>query len=246
MSDGYYFDEITEGSAMSNNPAAILFRMLYEPDKAFAALREKSHAWLPLAALMTGTAAMLYWYFQTVDFAWLADQTIAAKPGMSEEEREAARAVMTPAVMRWSAIGSAVVAIPVVYALYALYYLLAAKFIGSDISYGKWFALAAWASLPRLLVLPLMATQIISSDGRVTMEELSMVTLNFLVFQLPVSHPWAGLANNIDLALLWSVVLTVIGLRVWTGRRLASCITIGVLPVAVVVGLWAGTIALFA
>lgn len=119
--------------------------------------------------------------------AWLADQTIAAKPDMREEECEAARAVLTPGLMRWSGIGGALVGIPLASALYALYYLLAAKFSG--IGYGKWFALAVWASLPRLLALPLMATQIISSDGRVTMEDLSMVTLNFLVFQLPLSPP---------------------------------------------------------
>lgn len=80
--------------------------------------------------------------------AWLADQTIAAKPGMSEQEREAARAVLTPGLMRWSGIGGALLGIPLAFALYALYYLLAAKFIG--IGYGKWFALAVWASLPRL------------------------------------------------------------------------------------------------
>jgi hypothetical protein len=194
---------------------------------------------------MIGSAAMMYWYFQTVDFPWMVEQAIAAKPGISDGEREAMQKVMSPTMMSWSAIGGVLIGTPIAYALYALYYLLAGKFMGSDISYGKWFALTAWTSLPRLLVLPLMALQIMTSGGRVAMEDLSMVSLNFLLLQLPVGHPWAGFFGTIDLPLLWSAVLTVIGLRVWTGRSLATCITVSVLPLLVIFGLWAGKIVMF-
>lgn len=231
---------------MSTNAAAISLQMFYEPGKAFAALRDKSRGWLPLLAIMGGSAAIMYWYFQTVDFSWMIDQTAANTPDLTAEQREAMQKVMSPTVMTWSALGGILIGTPVVYALYALYYLLAGKFIGSDISYGKWFALTAWTSLPRLLVLPLMALQIMTSGGRVAMEDLSMVSLNYLLLQLPATHPWAGLFNSLDIPLLWSVVLTVIGLRVWTGRSLATCITISVLPVVVIFGLWAAKIALFA
>lgn len=231
---------------MSTNAAAISLQMFYEPGKAFAAIREKSHSWLPLLAIMAGSAAMLYWYFQTVDFAWMVDQAAAGTPDMTAEQREAMHKVMSPTLMTWSALGGVLLGTPIAYALYALYYLLAGKFIGSDISYGKWFALTAWTSLPRLLVLPLMALQIMTSGGRVAMEDLSMVSLNFLLLHLPAAHPWAGFFNSLDLPLLWSVVLTVIGLRVWTGRSLATCITISVLPVAIIFGLWAAKIVLFA
>ena len=94
--------------------------------------------------------------------------------------------------------------------------------------------------------MPLMALQIMTSGGRVAMEDLSMVSLNFLLLHLPVGHPWAGFFNSLDVPLLWSIVLTVIGLRVWTGRSLATCITVSVLPLVVIFGLWAAKIALFA
>ncbi|HEY0589713.1 MAG TPA: YIP1 family protein [Pseudoduganella sp.] len=231
---------------MSNNVAAIPFQMFYEPGKAFTALREKSHAWLPLLALMIGSAAMMYWYFQTVDFPWMMEQTAAANPDLTDEQREAMKSMMSPATMTWTTLGGILIGTPLIYAVYALYFLLAGKFLGSEISYGKWFALTVWTSLPRLLVLPLMALQIMTSGGRVAMEDLSMVSLNFLLFQLPAGHPWAGLLSNIDLPLLWSAALTVVGLRVWTGRSLATCITIAVLPLALIFGVWAAKIALFA
>ncbi|MGZ8291187.1 MAG: YIP1 family protein, partial [Telluria sp.] len=209
----------------------------------FASIRERSHTWLPLLAVMIGTALMFYWYFQTVDSAWLMNHTLASQPDLTEAQREAAQSMMSPSTMGWMSIGGVLVGTPLVYAVYALYYLLAGKFLGSDISFGKWFALTAWISLPRLLVLPLMAMQIMTSGGQVPMEDLTMTSLNFLVFHLPMSHPWAGLLSNIDLTLVWTVVLSVIGLRVWTNRSLATCITVTLLPLVVIYGLWAAKIA---
>ncbi|RJG19098.1 YIP1 family protein [Massilia cavernae] len=231
---------------MSNNVAAIPLQILVEPSKAFAAIRERSHTWLPLLTVMFGSALMIWWYFQTVDFAWLMNHTMASQPDMTDEQRQAAQGIMSQTTMGWMSVAGALIVTPVIYAIFALYYLLAGKFLGSDISFGKWFALTAWASLPRLLVLPLMAMQIMTSGGQVPMEDLSMTSLNFLLFQLPQSHPWAGFLTNIDLAMLWSVVLSVIGLRVWTARSLATCVTISLLPLVLVFGLWAGKIVMFA
>lgn len=229
---------------MSDNAAAISLQMFYEPSKAFANLRQNSRAWLPLLLIIVSTALMFWWYYATVDHNWLVDNTLAANPDMNDAQREATRKMMSSDTMSWFAIGGVVVATPVIYALYALYYLLAGKFMGSDIGYGKWFALTAWTSLPRLLVLPLMAMQIMTSGGQVAMEDLSMTSLNFLLFQLPSSHPWAGLANNIDLTMVWSVALAVIGLRVWTGRSIATCVTVSLLPLVLIYGGWAAKIAL--
>ncbi|MGZ8294301.1 MAG: YIP1 family protein [Telluria sp.] len=228
---------------MSSNVAALPIQIFVEPSKAFASIRERSHTWLPLLAVMIGTALMFYWYFQTVDSAWLMNHTLASQPDLTEAQREAAQSMMSPSTMGWMSIGGVLVGTPLVYAVYALYYLLAGKFLGSDISFGKWFALTAWISLPRLLVLPLMAMQIMTSGGQVPMEDLTMTSLNFLVFHLPMSHPWAGLLSNIDLTLVWTVVLSVIGLRVWTNRSLATCITVTLLPLVVIYGLWAAKIA---
>lgn len=102
---------------MSTNAAAISLQMFYEPGKAFAALRDKSRAWLPLLAIMGGSAAIMYWYFQTVDFTWMIDQTAANTPDLTAEQREAMQKVMSPAVMTWSTLGGILIGTPIVYAL---------------------------------------------------------------------------------------------------------------------------------
>ena len=229
---------------MSTNAAVIPFQMMSEPGKAFAAVREKSHVWLPLLALSLGTAAILYWYFATVDFAWLVEQ-MTSDPSLTDAQREAARKAMSPQLLTWSAVGGSLLGVPAVCALGALYYTLVGKFLGTEISFGKWFAFSVWTSIPQLLMLPLMALQIMTSAGRVTMEDLSMVSLNYLVFHLPPAAAWAGMLNSLNLTLLLTIPLTVAGLRVWTGRSLATCLAITLVAKLGIYVLWAAKIVVF-
>jgi hypothetical protein len=153
--------------------------------------------------------------------------------------------MMTPALMTWSTVGFTVVITPLLFALFAFYYLMAGKFLGSEIGYGRWYAYCVWTAVPRLLVLPLMALQIVKSDGKVALEDLSMVSLNMLFFQLPHGHPWGAFANGFDLTVVWSVVLAVIGLRAWTGRSAGVCCGVALAPLVVVYGAWAAKIVAF-
>jgi hypothetical protein len=58
-----------------------------------------------------------------------------------------------------------------------------------------------------------------------------------------MSSPWFGFATNLDLSSVWSIALAVLGLKAWTGRSTAACVTVAVLPYAVVYGIWAAKIA---
>jgi hypothetical protein len=77
------------------------------------------------------------------------------------------------------------------------------------------------------------------------LEELSLASLNALLFHLPYTHPWAGLAAHIDLALIWSVVLTATGLRIWAGCTTAACLILAIFPVVLVASVWAVSIVVF-
>jgi hypothetical protein len=87
-----------------------------------------------------------------------------------------------------------------------------------------------------------MAVQVATSGGRLMLDQLSMTSLNTLVFNLPMDHPWAGLVGSLDLTMLLSIPLAVVGLRAWTGRSLSTCITIALLPYVVIYGVWAAVI----
>jgi hypothetical protein len=145
----------------------------------------------------------------------------------------------------WTVLVVAVVSVPAGCAVHALYLTIASKAAGVSREFRDWFAFSAWTSVPNLLLLPLMAFQIVTSGGQIALEDLSIASINALVFHLPYTHPWAGLTGYIDLALIWSIVLTATGLRIWTGCRTVTCLILAIFPVALVAGAWAVSIVVF-
>ena len=217
--------------------------VILEPSPTFARLKDKTRAWVPLAVLILLTLAISYWYIATLDFAWFREHMLAVRGTVKPEERAALDHFFARDRMLWTLGIGTLVGTPVVYALTAVYYLLAGKIMGAGIGYGKWFGFAAWTSIPRLLALPLMALQIATSGGRLTMEDANMVSLNYLLLHLPLSSPWASFATNLDLTSLWTMALAAIGLKAWTGRSTAACTFAAVLPYVLVYGIWAAKIA---
>jgi len=217
--------------------------VILEPSPTFVRLKERTRAWLPLLLTILLTLAVMVWWARTVDLTWLREHALAARPDAKPEERAAIASFMTPNSVLWSTVLGTVIGTPVMLAIVALYYFLASKVMGESIGYGKWFGFVAWTGIPRLLALPLWALQIVTSHGQAALEDLNMVSLNYLVFHLPATSPWAGIVNGVDLTAIWTIVLSVIGLKAWTGRPTATCVTVALIPWVVVYGLWAAKIA---
>lgn len=222
-----------------------LGKVMLEPSPTFMRLKDKPRPWLPLITLIVLTLAVTYWWISTADFAWLREQMAAAQPDIKPEQREMMEKVFTPNTMLWTQVVAVSLGTLLVTAVVAVYYLIAGKAMGSQIGYGKWFGFVAWTSVPRLLVIPLMALQVATSEGRLAFEDMNMVSLNYLLFQLPMSHPWAGLANSIDLTVPWSLALATIGLKAWTGRSMGTCVFVAALPYVLVYGIWAAGLMIF-
>src|SRR5690606_1916313 len=152
------------------SPLSTLLAIFVEPAKAMQAVREKSMFWLPLLLLLLGTAAVQVWYYQIVDIAWLQDYMLSAGGATSPDPQalEAAKGFMTRGVLLGSTIAGVFIVVPIILLIGAVYYLLAAKVIGSDIGFGKWFAFNVWASVPTLLLIPAGIVQILmSSKGQI-------------------------------------------------------------------------------
>lgn len=231
---------------MALQPLYDIGNVILEPAPTFARLKDKTSAWLPLLALILLTLGVTYWWISTADFAWLREHLIAAQQTtVKPEARAAMEKVITPSMMLWTSAAGAVLGTPAIFALTAWYYLMAAKVMGNHIGYGKWFSFVAWVSVPRLLVIPLMAFQVATSHGRLAPEDMDMVSLNYLLLHLPASNPWATMASNLDLATFWSAGLAAVGLKAWTGRTTGTCVFVALLPYLILYGLWAAKIAMF-
>ena len=228
---------------MATQPLFDIGNVILAPSPTFARLKDKPRPFIPLLVLILLTLAVSFWYISSLDFAWFREHMLAAQGPMKPEARAAMAQFMTPKTMMWSSGAGAVLGTPLICAVVALYYLLAGKVMGTGIGYGKWFGFAVWTSIPRLLTVPLSVLQILTSGGRLAPEDMNMVSLNYLLLHVPMSSPWFGFATNLDLSSVWSIALAVLGLKAWTGRSTAACVTVAVLPYAVVYGIWAAKIA---
>lgn len=219
--------------------------MFYEPGQAFATLRRRSYGWLPAALVTFGMALIIWWYYQTVDFGWLVDHQLSARPDLSASQRATAAAMMRPRLLTWGGVLGVLILTPLLMAMYALVYFICGKFVGSDVRFGQWCALAAWSNVPRVLCFPLMIAQILGSRGQVGVEDLTMVSMNFLFLHLAPDSPWFNLANAIDLTVFWSIGLAAVGIRAWTGRGPVAVTIMATLPPLLLYAGWAGAIVAF-
>jgi Yip1 domain len=216
-----------------------LVGMFVDPGKSFTAIKNKSMVLLPLLLVMLGTAALLFWYYQQVDFAWLQDKLLAGKE-LEPAQREAAAKMMTRGFITNMSIISALVMTPIIYAVIALYFLIVAKVTDIDVAYGKWFAFVAWSAAPNILVILLGAMQImLTSNGQLTPNQLNPLSLNQLFFHLELNNPWTSLLDSVSVTGLWSMALTVIGFRVWSNKPMAKSIAIVIVPYLVIFGVMA-------
>ena len=117
---------LTPEPAQPISPVTTLIGLFIEPGKAFASIEKKSMIWLPLILSMLGGAALLFFYYQQVDFAWLQDKLIAGKE-MDPAQREAALKFMSKNTLVIMSLIGALIGPPIVYAITALYYLMVAK-----------------------------------------------------------------------------------------------------------------------
>ncbi len=212
-----------------------------DPAKAFESLYERSNPLLPLLLMILGTAALMAWYYHVVDMSWLVEQMLSASPQASDPAARAAmEKFMTPTTMTVTTVVSVAIMIPLIMLLSAVYFLLSAKVIGSDIGFGKWFSFAAWAGVPTLLTIPAGVVVILmASNGQLGQNEVNPLSLNQLFFHLPMGHRWASLLDAIHLPMLWAIFVSAVGYRVWTKKSAATSWTVVLLPYVLIFGIWA-------
>lgn len=229
------------------SPTSTLLAIFVEPAKAMQAVREKSMIWLPLLLMIVGTALVWAWYYQTVDIAWLQDQMLSASgQQLSPEQIAASKSFMTRGFLMGSTIVSVAIMLPLIMLISAVYYLLSAKVVGSDIGFGKWFAFALWTSVPALLLVPAGIIKILmTSNGQLTQQAMNPLSLNELLLHLPLSSPWSGLANAIHIPSIWAAVVAIIGYKLWTAKSTLTSSIVVLLPLVVIYGGWAAFVMAF-
>jgi hypothetical protein len=227
------------------NNLQIAQALAFEPGKAFAELAERPRYWFPFLALLIATLVMTIWYLAVVDVGWMIDQQIrqSARGGsMSEEEIAQAAQFMggNPGVIMALGIVQVAIVIPLLLLIPALYYFLVGKMAGFERSFRQWFAFSSWCALPgALAVIPAAILLATTETAQIRQESLKTLSLNALFFHRAPGEPGFSLFSFVDLFALATLILSLIGVKVWSGRSwLFTGLFVGI-PWGLIYGLWA-------
>ena len=220
----------------------LIAKMFVDPAEAFAALQvmRTRALWVPLLLLLVSSSALFLIYYQVVNIGWLQDQMAA---NGSREQADVTRKLLTRNILSVTAVFGVVIAVPFIDAIYALYFFLIGKVQGLPQSFGKWFAFVVWSSVPTLLLLPIgFAVLLLATSGQVAPDQLNPTSLDALLFHRPTGDGWKSLLGSVSILSLWSSLLMVIGLRVWTSCGWGRAFALAMLPLAVVYIPWAAIV----
>lgn len=215
-----------------------LINIFIEPAKVYADLKDKPTFLVPflLISVLGALAAMLYFF--NVDPEWFANHQLqAAGRDMSAAELEQARQFMPGArTMAYITGPLAAFGVAIMFAIYALYYMLAGKISGNPTSFRHGLALGAWSSMPMVLGSLLAIVGIYTSSPQSTLESMQLLNIDPLFVQLETGHPWATLARSFSLLNLWVWFLVALGWKTWYRTGWGQALFVSLLPSVVIYG----------
>jgi hypothetical protein len=226
----------------------ILQGLAFEPRKAFTELGERPRFWFPLLLLVVAMGGIQAWYSNVVDLAWATDlrmrNSTLVRNNMTEEQitqavQNAASQSQSGAraVLNFIIVG---IVVPLVMLLVALFYWLIGKVSGFDRSYRHWYTFCFWVSVPLAIgAIPEAVALATTDTTQFTQESLKTLSLNALFFHRAPGEPGYSFLSSFDLFALACLYLSLVGVKVWSGRSwLFTGLFIGI-PWGLVYGLWA-------
>ena len=225
----------------SRSLSAALIDIHVDPKKALRTVEEgrRHWTWLPLILVLICPIAITGYYFATVDIAWLAD-TMLASAG-TDVPPEAAQ-YMTRTMMMVSTFVSQTIVILLILGLMALYLHLVARVMTVDgHSYGKWFRLVVWASIPASVIasLAMAVNYLASGTDQMTPTQLNFFSANALITKIPAGMSGASMMETITPFTLWTIGLLALGISLWSRRSYGTSLLIALAPYIVIYGIWA-------
>ena len=217
------------------------------PAKALDWIRDNPGSWWwPMLAIIVSSAGVFAYYFHWVDMNWLVDEQLSAMPpedrGVAED---GTRAFMTPGVMSGVTIGSIVFMMFAINAIIGVYLNLVTKVTGAEgLKFGNWFSLSVWAGF--IGVLGSIAAVIViflADSNQISQQDLQPLSFNTLFVGAEPGDDWFNWANSLNLLMIWSLLVTSLGVSRWTNSSLVKGMIIAFLPTVLIFGIWAAIIA---
>jgi len=195
---------------------------------------------MPLLILIAIYCAVSAAYTLSVDLPWMIDQQLRQAQNLTDAQRDqavqAALKIPPYVLATIGAVGAAVI-LPVLFALTALYYTIVSFATGDGVKYKQWFALASWCAIPIVFGLLAALVHVLGGDARfMRQEELNPFSFgNLLAIDMTGVTRLQRVLLGLDVTIVWSVVLSILGYQTFTKRSLALSAAVVLGPIAVIV-----------
>ncbi len=207
------------------------------PSAMFKDILRSASWWLPFVLMVVFSTASTYTVDRQVGFSRVAENQLHLSPKQTEQLNELPPDQQATQ-MHQREIGTRyfTYALPLflllIFAIYAGIMMASFNFgLGARMTYGQAFAVSLYASLPYLLVSLLTILTVSIGSSAETFNLQNPVGTN-LAYYLPDAAPWVrALLSQIDIIKLWTVALTVLGMKIVSKKSMAQ-------SAAVVLGWW--------
>lgn len=216
-----------------------LIDIFLQPASVLGKQRDQPRWALPLGVLVGFTVLVSFLYFDRVDAGWFTEQNVLRSgQDLSDRELAAIRSgSISVGIMKWSAMIGSAAGLAVAMLIYGVYFLLAGKVTGVDVTLRQGLALGTWSQMPLLINSLLMLIAVLGMAPQTSLESLSLTSLNALLLHLPVDHPWFGFATAFSLLSIWTIYLAALGWKLWSkAANWTGSIIIAILPSLVIYG----------
>ena len=220
-----------------------LINIYTSPTETFRSLKEQHHFLYPILLILTCNAILITWYFSWVDFSWLQEQIVLMSgPDLSIAEQNQIRdglSFMTPLIQGSITIVMMSLSLLLFTSIYSLYLMFISMIVDDSNRFKQWFAVIWWSYLPMLFSTLATAINIaMMPDNQLGLDKLSPLTSNNLFFQLGYESSLKPLLDSIDITLLWTIALFVLGYKTMTTKSWLTAFIVILFPMVLIYGIW--------
>ena len=226
----------------STSSLSILSNIFTAPERAFKDIQQSYPILLPLLLIIAAQAIVAVLLFSSIDFEWYVDYMVEAtagdKSGAEQDQIRQGFEMMSPTTMSAMAVVGSAIGIPVIFAIFSLYFVIVSNITNDGFQFKQWFSFICWTSLPMLVdVLASIMTILTASNGQFAPESINPLTLNELFFGLDAMQGLGNIMASTSITLLATISLLTIGYAKWTEKSLAKSFMIIMVPYVIYYGI---------
>lgn len=164
---------------------------------------------LPLLLIIASIVAAQVVYFSSITMEDFIAFSLRGIPAEGYDEAAASMRMMSLNTMMLITAVSAAIFIPIITALISVYYLIINRVSGTpEQSYGTWFSMSLWASVPMIFAqLGAIVNVFISAPGSLAPEQLTLTSVNALIMGREFGEPLYQMFSQFDLLSIWSIAI---------------------------------------